>query len=168
MTKKTTMDQSDMGKVIYVMGERGAGKSTLISMDYEGDDFFRLEFPTEFLEEPKATGEVGIDLLIDSYNQVLGDALDAFFDGKSVVIEICMGSDYDSAVLQLVERTKIAGIPTVLAAITCDDDKREVRLIGAEKEPGYFSSFLLLPYVLEIYEGFVDSFERTKKMGYIE
>ncbi len=161
-------DQLNMGKVIYVVGENGAGKSTFISDNYRGDDFFIVEFPIEFLEELKATGDVGIDLLADTYNQLTGDMLDAFFEGKSVIIEVCAGSSSDQSFNNLIERSTTIGIDTSLVMIACEEDKREVRLLGAEKEPGYFSSLLLFPYVLELYEGFLESIELSKIMGFIK
>ncbi|MEB2780204.1 ATP-binding protein [Algoriphagus sp. C2-6-M1] len=161
-------DQLDMGKVIYVVGENGAGKSTFIAKNYRSDDFFIVEFPAEFLEELKGTGDVEIDLLIGTYNQLNGDMLEAFFEGKSVVIEVCADSAGEEPFTNLIERSTKIGIHTSLVMIACDADKREVRLIGAENEPGYFSSSLLFPYVLEIYEGFVESIELSKNMGFVK
>lgn len=164
---ETTKDQLEMGKCIYVIGEAGAGKSTFIANNYMSDDFFRIEFPRAFLDELKSTGEVEMELLLETYNQLVGDLLDAFFDNKTLVVEFCAGTENDEEYRKLIERSSSAGIHTSLVMLTCDDDKREERLLGAVDESSYVSSLLLQPHVLEIYEGVVESIEMSKNMGLV-
>lgn len=164
---QTTENEMEMDKCIYVLGEKGAGKSTFIADNYQGDEFYKLEFPKGFLKQLKSTGEVEMNLLIKTYNKLLSGMTEAFYDDKTLVIEFCAGTKNDQEYVRLIERSKQVGIVSSLVMITCDEENRLVRATLAEKESGYFSSSLLQPHVIEIYQGFVESVEMSKSMGLV-
>ena len=164
---QTYENELEMGGCIYVLGEKGAGKSTFISDNYQGDKFYKLEFPRSFLKQMKSKGEVETNLLIKTYNKVLRGMTEAFYENKTLVVEFCAGSENDQEIVKLIERSSQVGIRTSLVMITCDEDARLTRAKLAETESGYFSSSLLQPHVIEIYQGFVESVEMSKSMGLV-
>lgn len=156
-----------MRKIIFVAGEEGVGKSTFISRTYQKDEFHIVDLTKECKSALKSSQNIDEDLLMNTYNDVMGDMLDAFFEEKSLILEICVGTPNDSQFTKLVEGSKLAGITTELVMLTCDDSKREERLQGVRLEEEYFSSKLSTEHVLEIFEEFVKSIELSNEMGYI-
>lgn len=158
-----------MVKIIYVAGEAGSGKSTFILNKYQGEEFFILDMAKESKmaldapEENEAT-----DILCDIFNQSTEGLMDAYFDEKTIVIEVCVGTENDDSFIELVNQSKTEGVYSELVMLDCEDEERMKRLRKAEANENYFSSAISTEHILEVMGEFLKSIGYNKKMGYIE
>lgn len=158
-----------MVKIIYVAGEAGSGKSTFISDKYQGEEFFVLDMGKESKmafdasEEDEAT-----DILCNIYNQSTEDLMDAYFDEKTIVIEVCVGTAHDDSFVELVNQSKNEGVNSKLVMLDCEDEERMKRLRKAVANENYFSSAISTEHVLEVMGEFLKGIGFNKEMGYIQ
>lgn len=158
-----------MVKIIYVAGERGAGKSTFITDNYQGEEFFILNMGKESkMAEDTSEKDEAIDILCEIFNRSMDGLMEAYFDEKTIVIEICVGTENDESFIELVNQGKIGGATSELVMLDCDYDERMARITKTETNEDYFSSAISTENVLEVTSEFFNSIGVNKKLGYIE
>ena len=154
-----------MSKVIFVAGEKGAGKSTFILRNYQSESHYVLADFKGFKEGVEKKVDEEDEFWIEVYNDSLGEMFDAYFDDKDIVIEVCLGTGYDDEFLNIIHSSD--GLDVSLNMLECSKENREERIVQAEKEGKYYSSEFLVPHLMEVYKGFLESIQMSKGMGYL-
>jgi predicted kinase len=127
-----------MAALIFIAGEAGVGKTTFIRQTYGNPrqyyylNFHRYTFHMAMHEDE----DVGLAAALTQMHQ---EAMEAYMDGKSLIIELAT-ANMQQEVIELLEKAKQAKIRTEWIQLHLAEEERRSRLEKAAKEHHYVSS----------------------------
>lgn len=160
-----------MGKIIFVTGGQGEGKSTFIEQHYlekEGHYIFDLAKLNVELHGDYASFLSNEDKQMVVWNKATGDCLEAFMDGANIVVEYCLGAGHDEEIKSWVDQCKKLEIETQWAQVTCKTETAKKRIEKAWGTPDYFSSINYMEDTITVFTGILESIQMTKNLGYMD
>lgn len=146
-----------MGKIIFVIGATGTGKSTFIQNKFADEDkFFQFDMA---VQSQKQFGSIAamddLSNLADIYNTLTEEGMFALFDGVDLVVEYCITGN-DGEFTDVLKQAKKCGIRTEVIQITLDKDLAWERIHHADGT--YVSSLKTNEETLEILMGVLESY----------
>lgn len=157
-----------MNKIIFVTGAPGTGKSTFIEKNYrEKKTYYVFDLAKISLKLFGDFGALEDDRIIDIYNKACGSGMEALMDNKVLVVEYCLGTDYDDDFISLIKEAKFMGIRTEIIQLTVDANGAWARTERARQDKSYYPSYKLREDNLEILSEILDSFSLSQTLDVI-
>jgi hypothetical protein len=90
------------------------------------------------------------DRIIDVYNKASASGIDALMDHKMLVVEYCLGTNYDDDFMSLIKEAKFIGIKTEVIQLTVDANEAWARTEKSQQDKDDYPSYKLREDNLEI------------------
>ena len=151
-----------MAELIFIAGETGVGKTTFIRQKYhERDRYFYFNFQRYTFHF--ALQKDYLEGLAAAFNQLHKEAMEAFMDGRSIVVELpCATMEQD--ILELFQQAKNGGIQTEWILLTLPEEERTRRMESAQHDQAYASSSDYAEEQLEILQELVTCMRMQREL----
>ena len=148
-----------MRKVIFVAGGPGVGKSSFIQSNFQDEErYYRFDAVTESLRlfgDIKALEDDDNDDFPTVVNSMIGKGIDAFLEGKDLVVEICTEGDEELLLETLINlRKSNLNSEFILLTVEADEASKRIKMAGNDYYPSIELKELTLELLNDVFEAY--------------